>query len=87
MTREERLTAERKLKRKIDVRLLPVLVVMYILSILLLGPSDVRLPRPECDRKYATRWHNDRSWSCWKSIPNVRFDSFRWVIPSHSNLT
>jgi hypothetical protein len=33
LTPEERIAAERKLKRKIDFRLLPVLVVMYILSI------------------------------------------------------
>ena len=33
MTPEERVAAEVKLKRKIDIRLLPTLVVMYILSI------------------------------------------------------
>jgi hypothetical protein len=33
----ERLAAERKLKRKIDIRLLPALVVMYILSMPLLS--------------------------------------------------
>lgn len=32
LSMEERIVAERKLKRKIDFRLLPILVVMYILS-------------------------------------------------------
>jgi len=32
MTPEERLAAETRLKRKIDLRLLPPLVIMYILS-------------------------------------------------------
>jgi hypothetical protein len=32
MSPEERIAAEKKLKRKIDFRLLPVIVVMYILS-------------------------------------------------------
>jgi len=32
MSREDRIAAEIKLKRKIDLRLLPILVVMYILS-------------------------------------------------------
>ena len=32
LSRQERIAAERKLKRKIDFRLLPILVVMYILS-------------------------------------------------------
>ena len=30
---EERMAAEVKLKRKIDLRLLPILVIMYILSV------------------------------------------------------
>jgi hypothetical protein len=33
LSHEERIAAEIKLKRKIDLRLLPILVVMYILSI------------------------------------------------------
>jgi hypothetical protein len=32
MSPEERIAAEKKLKRKIDFRLLPVIVVMYVLS-------------------------------------------------------
>jgi len=32
LSQEERLAAERRLKRKIDFRLLPALVIMYILS-------------------------------------------------------
>lgn len=32
LSRDERIAAERKLKRKIDFRLLPIIVVMYILS-------------------------------------------------------
>jgi hypothetical protein len=32
LSRQERIAAETKLKRKIDFRLLPILVIMYILS-------------------------------------------------------
>lgn len=32
LSASERVAAERKLKRKIDIRLLPTLVIMYILS-------------------------------------------------------
>jgi len=35
LSQDERIAAERKLKRKIDFRLLPALVIMYILSTIL----------------------------------------------------
>lgn len=44
MTSEERAAAERRLKRKIDFRLLPSLVIMYILSIVFpCDATDCRL--------------------------------------------
>ena len=43
LSASERIAAEKKLKRKIDIRLLPTLVVMYILSRPLLFLSDLQI--------------------------------------------
>ena len=78
---QERIAAERKLKRKIDFRLMPILVIMYILSTFTSHAllTNTRLSRPKCDCQYATCRDHSGSQSCWRSVSNSRLHSFRGV--------
>jgi Major Facilitator Superfamily len=85
LSREERSAAERKLKRKIDIRLLPVIVIMYILSKWHIFLAHYRLFGSKCYCQYPSRWNHSGSRTGRKPISDCRVHSFRGVRPLFFN--